>query len=105
MTRLWCALCALLVAAQMLAVVALPFELVQPWGTVFQMLCVAALTLLAWIATDGLRPTLAVAGAMGLCFFAAHGQAQFLAGTFAAVATGSLLFRKRGPACVESSQP
>ena len=101
--NLWCSFCALLVAAQLLAVGALPVE--TGWAIVFKVLCVSAVTLLAWIATDGRRPTLVVAGAMGLCFFAARGQPEFLAGAATAVVTGLLLSRKRGPACVESSQP
>ncbi len=69
------------------------------------MLCVAAVTLLAWIAIDGRRPTLVVAGAMVLAFFAARGQLEFLAGAAAAAATGGiLLFRTRERECAESSQ-
>jgi predicted signal transduction protein with EAL and GGDEF domain len=97
----WVSTCALLIAAQCLAVGALP----GPFAVVFMLLCVASVTLLAWIATDGAHPTPVVAGGMLLAFFSAPGQPEFLAGAAAAAATGFLLSRKKDPACVESSQP
>ena len=92
---------ALLIAAQCLAVGALP----GPFALVFLMLGISSTTLLTWIVTDGRRPTLVVGGAMVLAFFAARGQPEFLAGALAAAFTGGiLLFKTRGRACAESSQ-
>ncbi|MGE5640086.1 MAG: hypothetical protein ACM30H_08325 [Clostridia bacterium] len=101
----WCFGCAALVGIQVLAVGALPVPVVSPFGTIFHVLGIAAVTLLGWMATDGKRPTLVVAGAMLLAFFAARGQLEFLAGAAAAAATGGiLLFKTRERACAESSQ-
>jgi hypothetical protein len=93
---------AMLIAAQCLAVGALP----GPFALMFLGLCVSSVTLLAWIATDGQRPTLVVGAAMVLAFFAAHGQPEFLAAAACAALTGGiLLFKTRGRECAESSQP
>ena len=101
----WCFGCAMLVAGQVLLVGALPMGISSPFISVFHFLAVAAVTLLAWMAVDGRRPTLVVAGAMLLAFFAARGQLEFLAGAVAAAATGGiLLFKTRERACAESSQ-
>ena len=97
----WLSISALLVAAQCLAVGSLP----GPFAALFMLLCVASVTLLAWIATDGRHPTPVVAAGMVLAFVAARGQPEFLAGAAVAAATGLLLLRKKEPACVESSQP
>ena len=102
-TDAWSLACAALVAAQLLAVGALPAAPAAPWGTLFLALSVAAVALLAWIATDGRRPTLVVAGAMGLGFLAARGQMEFVAAALAAGATGFVLLWK-GRTCAESSQ-
>ncbi len=98
--RAWCAFCALLVGAQCLAVGALPGF----FAVLFLALCVASVTLLAWIATDGRHPTAVVAGAMLLAFLSARGQPEFLAGALAAFVTGSWLFKNGARACAESSQ-
>ena len=93
---------ALMIAAQCLAVGALPGF----FALAFLILSISSTTLLAWIITDGQRPTLVVGGAMVLAFFAAHGQPEFLAAAASAALTGGiLLFKTRGRACAESSQP
>ena len=100
-TRTFLSFAALLIAAQCLAVGALP----GAPALVFLLLCISAVTLLAWVVTDGERPTLVVGGAMVLAFFAAHGQPEFLAAAACAALTGGiLLFKTRGRECAESSQ-
>ncbi len=97
--------CALVVAAQPLALRALAGTPAFPWGTLVLMLCVASVALLGWIASDGRRPTGVVAAAMLLAFFAARGQAEFAAGALAAASTAALLlFKTRARPCAESSQ-
>ncbi len=97
-------ICALVVAAQALALGALVGELAFPWGTLFLSLSVASVTLLAWIGTDGRSPTGVVAGAMALAFLASRSQPDFLAAALAAAATGSvLLFKTKDRPCAESS--
>src|SRR5256885_261499 len=108
-------LCAGLLVLQIFALGSLPFELFEPWDKIFHVLAYASLTLLLWIATDGRRPTLLIVAVMALGladelrqgFIPARSADvfDFLADALAAGATGFWLFKKRGPACVESSQP
>ena len=111
----WCFFCALALVAQVFSLGSLPFALVQPWDGAFHVLAFSALTLLLWIATDGRRPTLVVAGVMALAlvdelrqaFIPARGADffEFLAAASAAGITGFLLLWLKGPVCAESSQP
>ena len=94
---------------QLFAVGALPWQPFEPWNRILEALTVAAITLLAWIATDGRRPVLVVGGAM-LLAFAAEASARlpntldFLAGALAAFLTGALLLTMKGKSsCAESS--
>jgi VanZ family protein len=116
--RSWSGLCAGVLVLQLLALGSLPFELYEPWDKMFHILAYSALTLLLWMATDGRRPTLLIAGvmALGLCdelrqaFVPARGAdiLDFLADALAASATGAVLYWKTAGAkkpCVESSQP
>ena len=108
-------LCAGVVVMQIAWLGSLPYELVEPWDRIFHALAYAALTLLAWIATDGRRPALVVCGAMLLALagearqglIAARGVdgLDFLAGALAAACVGAVLYWKTGAKkpCVESS--
>lgn len=62
--RGWWIVCAALVAAQILALGALPFEMAEPWDSFWHVLAYAALALLLSIAADGRWP-FAVLGAAG----------------------------------------
>ena len=107
-------LCAGILVIQVAALGSLSFELFEPWDKAFHMLAYAALTLLLWIATDGRRPMMVIAGVMALCLGDEMRQAfiparsadvlDFLAGALAAGTTGFLLFWKKNPKCAESSQ-
>ena len=110
-------LCAGVVVMQVAWLGSLPYELFEPWDRIFHALAYAALTLLAWIATDGRRPLLVVCGAMLLgladearqALIAARGAdgLDFLAGALAAALAGAVLYWKTGAKkiCVESSPP
>jgi len=91
---------ALLIAAQALAFGALP----GLFALVLLVLSVSSATLLAWVVTDGERPTLVVGGAMALAFFAARGRPEFLAAATSAAFTGGILLFKARRVCAESSQ-
>jgi VanZ family protein len=98
----WSLLCAGVLVIQIFALGSLPFELLEPWDKLFHVLAYSALTLLLWIATDGRRPLLVVAGLMGLGMLDELRQAaipartadvsDFLAGALAAIVTGAVLF-------------
>src|SRR5258706_15581498 len=97
----WSLLCAGILLLQLLALGSLPFELFEPWDKLFHVLAYSAVTLLAWIATDGRRPLPLVAGVMGLALLDELRQAaiparvadlsDFLACALAAIVTGALL--------------
>jgi VanZ family protein len=98
----WSLLCAGVLVMQLFFLGSLPFELFEPWDKLFHVLAYSALTLLAWIATDGRRPLPVVAGIMGLAMLDELRQAavpartaevsDFVAGALAAIVTGALLF-------------
>src|SRR3954471_2072942 len=100
---LWSLLCAGILVAQLFALGSLSFELFEPWDKLFHVLAYSALTLLLWIASDGRRPLLLVAGVMGLAMLDELRQAalpmrgadlsDFLAGALAAMLTGAALFK------------
>jgi VanZ family protein len=87
---------------QIFALGSLPYELFEPWDKLFHFLAYAAVTLLAWIATDGRRPLPVVAGVMGLAMLDELRQAaipsrtadvsDFLTGALAVIITGAVLF-------------
>lgn len=100
----WCGTFALLAALPLAVVHALPAS--AGFSVALLLLCAASVTLLAWIATDGARPTLVVGGALALCWLAARSQAEFAAAALACGATGFLLLKMKGrTSCAESSQP
>ena len=98
----WCLLCAGVLVMQIFFLGSLPFELFEPWDKLFHVIAYSALTLLAWIATDGRRPLPVVVGVMGLAMLDELRQAaipartadasDFAAGALAAIVTGALLF-------------
>jgi VanZ family protein len=103
--------------AQIFSLSSLPFELREPMDKVFHVLAYASLTVMLWIATDGRRPMLVVAGVMALGLADEIRQAfiptrsaeltDFLADALAAGAAGALLYWKQGARkpCAESSAP
>jgi hypothetical protein len=98
----WCVLCAGALVMQIFVLGSLPFELFEPWDKLFHVLAYSAITLLLWIATDGRRPLLVVAGLMGLGMLDELRQAaiparsadlsDFLAGALAVIFTAAVLF-------------
>jgi VanZ family protein len=115
----WSWLCAGVLVMQIFTLSSLPFELFEPWDKLFHVLAYSALTLLLWIATDGRRPLLVVAGVMMLGMLDEFRQAaiptrtadvfDFLADALAAGITGAALFWTTGKSgakspCAESSQ-
>jgi VanZ family protein len=98
----WSLLCAGVLVMQIFFLGSLPFELFEPWDKLFHFLAYSALTLLAWIATDGRRPLPVVAGVMGLALLDELRQAaipartadvsDFFTGALAALITGAALF-------------
>ena len=110
----WSLLCAGVLVIQIFFLGSLPFELFEPWDKMFHFIAYAALTLLAWIATDGRRPLPLVAGIMGLAMLDEIRQAaiparaadvsDFLTGALAACIVGAVLFKftKERKACAES---
>ena len=110
----WSWLCAGVLVMQIFALGSMPYELFEPWDKMFHFLAYAALTLLAWIATDGRRPLPVVAGVMGLAMLDELRQAaiparsadvsDFLTGALAACIVGAVLFKftKERKACAES---
>ncbi len=113
--RTFSALCAGLLGMQIAWLGSLPFELFEPWDRIFHVLAFAALTLLLWIAADGRRPLLVVAGVMALSLADEIRQAliparsadslDFFVGALAAACVGAVLYWKTGEKkpCVESS--
>ena len=104
-TRLWLAGVVLLLAGEGLFLRTLaPLE---PGNTVVQALLCAALTLVAWIATDGRRPIAVIGGVMLLGALEAASPYDFIAAAAAAIAAGAALswFTGREKTCAESSQP
>jgi len=112
----WSVLCALVLVAQVFSLGALPFELFEPWDRLFHVLAYAALTLMLWIALDGARPTLVVAGVMalalgdelrqGLAPARAADLLDFLCAAAAVIATAAVLHSQSNGAkkpCAESS--
>jgi VanZ family protein len=87
---------------QIFALGSLPYVLLEPWDKMFHFLAYSAVTLLAWIATDGRRPLPVVAGVMGLAMLDELRQAaiparaadvsDFLTGALAVIITGAVLF-------------
>jgi VanZ family protein len=118
--RSWCFGCSLVLVAQIFSLGALPFELFEPWDKLFHVLAYSALALMLWIATDGRRPVLVIAGVMMLGALDELRQAaipgrsadafDFLADALAAGVTGMVLMwatpKKTGvkTSCAESSQ-
>jgi VanZ family protein len=115
----WSFGCSLVLVAQIFSLGALPFELFEPWDKLFHVLAYSALALMLWIATDGRRPVLVIAGVMMLGAFDELCQAaiparsadvlDFLADALAAGVTGVVLMwftQKPGAKkqCAESSQ-
>ena len=98
----WSCLCAGVLVMQIFALGSLPYELFEPWDKMFHFLAYAALTLLAWIATDGRRPLPVVAGGMVIAMLDELRQAaiparaadvsDFLTGALAVIITGAVLF-------------
>jgi VanZ family protein len=87
---------------QIFALGSLPYELLEPWDKIFHFIAYSAVTLLAWIATDGRRPLPVVAGVMGLAMLDEIRQAaipartadvsDFFTGALAVIITGAVLF-------------
>ena len=117
--RSWCFGCSLVLVAQIFSLGALPFELFEPWDKLFHVLAYSTLALMLWIATDGRRPVLVIAGVMMLGALDELRQAaiparsadvsDFLAGALSAGVTGAVLMwtrQKTGvkKSCAESSQ-
>jgi VanZ family protein len=110
----WSLLCAGVLVMQIFFLGSLPFELFEPWDKLFHFFAYSAVTLLAWIATDGRRPLPVVAGVMGLAMLDELRQAaiparsadvsDFLTGALAACIIGAVLFKltKDRKACAES---
>jgi VanZ family protein len=104
----WSCLCAGVLLMQIFALGSLPYELFEPWDKLFHFLAYSAVTLLAWIATDGRRPLPVVAGVMGLAMLDELRQAaipartadvsDFLTGALAVIITGAVLFWLAGAA-------
>src|SRR3977135_3082952 len=98
----WSLLCAGVLVMQIFFLGSLPFELFEPWDKLFHFLAYSAVTLLAWIATDGRRPLPVVAGVMGLAMLGelrqaatparAAGVSDSLPGALAVIITGAALF-------------
>jgi VanZ family protein len=98
----WSLLCAGVLVMQIFFLGSLPFELFEPWDKMFHFLAYSAVTLLAWIATDGRRPLPLVAGVMGLAMLDEIRQAaiparsadvsDFFTGALAVIITGAVLF-------------
>jgi VanZ family protein len=99
----WSLLCAGVLVMQIFVLGSLPFEPFEPWDKMFHFLAYSAVTLLAWIATEGRCPLPVVAGVMGLALLDELRQAaiptrsadvsDFFTGALAAIVTGALLFR------------
>jgi VanZ family protein len=99
---------------QIFALGSLPYELFEPWDKLFHFLAYAAVTLLAWIATDGRRPLPVVAGVMGLAMLDELRQAaipartadvsDFLTGALAVIITGAVLFWLAGTGKADQNQ-
>jgi VanZ family protein len=58
--------CALAMVAQIFTLGSIPFEIAEPWDTMWHFLAYSALTLVLWIGTDAKRPVLVVAAVMVL---------------------------------------
>ena len=111
----WCWLCAGFLVLQIFSLSSLPFELREPFDKVFHVLAYGSLAMMLWIATDGRRPVLLVAGVMALGLVDEIRQSfiptrsadlmDFLADAFAAAAVGGLMYWKQGARkpCAESS--
>jgi VanZ family protein len=111
----WCWVCAGVLTVQIFSLSSLPFELREPFDKVFHALAYGSLALMLWIATDGRRPVLVVAGVMALGLADELRQAfiptrsadfmDFLADALAAVTVGALMYWKQGARkpCAESS--
>jgi di/tricarboxylate transporter len=112
--RNWSFFCAGVLALQVLALGALPFD-PGAWDKAWHCIAFAALTLLLWMATDGRRPLLVVLGVMAFGFIDELRQAasparsaelfDFLADSVAAAITGAVLYWKTGATktCAASS--
>ena len=115
----WSFGCSLVLVAQIFSLGALPFEPFEPWNKLFHVLAYSALALMLWIATDGRRPVLVIAGVMMLGALDELRQAaiparsadvfDFLADALSAAVTGAVLMwstQKTGvkKSCAESSR-
>jgi VanZ family protein len=114
----WSFGCSLVLVAQIFSLGALPFEPFEPWNKLFHVLAYSALALMLWIATDGRRPVLVIAGVMMLGALDELRQAaiparsadmlDFLADALSAGVTGAVLMwtTKTGvkKSCAESSR-
>jgi VanZ family protein len=106
---------ALLLVAQIFSLSSLPFDLQEPWDKVWHFIAYASLAMLLWIATDGRRPMLLIAGVIVLGALDEFRQAaipsrgadmlDFGADALGAMLTGTLMLWKTGAKkpCVESS--
>ena len=97
----WYVLAAGAIVLQILTLGASPYEIAQPWDTLWHFLAYAALTLVLWIATDGRRPLLLSGAVMvfGAC------MADFAAAAPAAALTAGALFLLQGQARCAASSP
>jgi VanZ family protein len=117
--RSWSFGCSLVLVAQIFSLGSLPFEPFEPWNKLFHVLAYSALALMLWIATDGRRPVLVIAGVMMLGALDELRQAaiparsadvfDFLADALSAAVTGVALMwftQKTGAkkSCAESSR-
>ncbi len=111
----WCWVCAAVLVAQIFSLSSLPFELREPFDKVFHVLAYASLAMMFWIATDGRRPVLVVAGVMALGLADEVRQSfiptrsadlmDFVADAVAAFTVGAVMYWKQGARkpCAESS--
>jgi VanZ family protein len=111
----WCWICAAVLVAQIFSLSSVPFELREPFDKVFHVLAYGSLAMMLWVATDGRRPVLLVAGVMALGLADEIRQSfiptrsadlmDFVADALAACTVGALMYWKQGARkpCVESS--
>jgi VanZ family protein len=113
----WYLGCAALVLAQSFALAALPYEIAEPWNSLWHLLAYSGVTLLALVATDCRRPLAVVlaVSAIGVLDELVQGAApgrsaellDVIAIACAAALTAAVLAHARKGvtrACVESSE-
>ena len=113
----WCWICSAVLLLQIFSLSSLPFELREPFDKVFHVLAYGSLAMMLWVATDGRRPVLVVAGVMALGLADEIRQAfiptrsadlmDFVADALAACSVGAIMYWKQGARkpCAESSAP